>query len=242
MKRLSSLILLVLLMVVLSCTESGTDSDNGIISPDAVKLLGLQDDFECRYIRYDSIFTYYPSFKVTVDTTELTCRWEATDSTRTRIDLWFDSTRSTALKITSNSIVNLGYFQAVDDHDSLFYFAEPPEIFPIAMRNDEPWESFTPAYYIDGEQQITSKLFLSWGLMAKREFEQRETLLLKLGSFNCAVFRCEYTLPGEEDIFKTNYEYYADDYGLVKLYSTGLFGRSHIYLIERDSLSTQDTR
>jgi hypothetical protein len=220
----------VVLAFLVSCGETGTDSDDSFITSDATVLLGLMDDFECRYVRYDSTVTY-PPYKVTVDTTFFTFASIATDSTRQRFELWFDSLRTAALKIQSGSILHLGYIPwSPDEPESLVSFAEPPMIFPLRITADETWSFYTPS-----TPDIFAKLYLSWGFDATRTFDRRETLILPIGTFNCYVFVTEYRIPDADTLFRTCEEYYASDWGLVKLYSTG-HGTSRVFMVSRDTL------
>jgi hypothetical protein len=223
---------LVVLAFLVSCGETGTDSDDSFITSDATVLLGLMDDFECRYVRYDSTVTY-PPYKVTVDTTFFTFASIATDSTRQRFELWFDTVKTAALKIQSGSILHLGYIPwSPDEPESLVSFAEPPMIFPLRINSYDTWDYYTPS-----TPDIIARLYLSWGFDVTRTFDRRESLVLPIGTFNCYVFVTEYSLPGTDTLFQTCEEYYASDWGLVKLYSTGL-GTSRVFMVSRDTLST----
>jgi hypothetical protein len=222
-------VLVVLAFLVVGCSETGTDSGDSFITSDATVLLGLQDDFECRYVRYDSTVTY-PPYEITVDTTFFTFAAIATDSARQRFELWFDSLRTAALKIQSGSILHLGYIPwSPDEPESLVSFAEPPMIFPLRITAEETWSFYTPS-----TPDIFARLYLSWGFEVTRTFDRRETLILPIGTFNCYVFVTEYRLPGTDTLFQTCEEYYASDWGLVKLYSTGP-GTSRVFMVSRET-------
>ncbi len=235
MKFLLMTVLVVLASLVVSCSETGTDSGDSFITSDATVLLGLRNDFECRYVQYDSTVTY-PPYEITVDTTFFTFAAIAFDSTRQQFDLWFDTVKTAALKIQSGSIVHLGYMPwSPDEPESLVYFAEPPAIFPVRI-NSDAWTYYTPAV-----PDITTRLFLSWGFDATRSFDRRESLLLPIGTFNCYVFVTEYRFPSTGMLFQTSEEYYASDWGLVKLYSTG-HRASEVFMVSRDTLVTYPAR
>ena len=220
-------VLVGLAFLVVSCGDTGTDSDNSFITSDATVLLGLQHDFECRYVRYDSTVTY-PPYEITVDTTFFTFTSIAADSTRQQFDLWFGMVKTAALKIQSGSILHLGYIPwSPDEPESLVCFAEPPMIFPLKITADETWSFYTPA-----TPDITARLYLSWGFDVTRTFDRRESLTLPIGTFNCYVFVTEYRIPGSDTLFQTSEEYYASDWGLVKLYSTG-HGTSRVFMVSR---------
>jgi hypothetical protein len=220
-----------LVLLTAGCEESGTEGDNSYVTSDATKLLGLHDDFVCRYVQYDSVITY-PPFEISVDTVSFSFKGIAKDSLQTEFDLWFDSARTAVVKITSDVVVNLGYYQAVGDLDSLVCFSEPAELFPIVVESEQSWESYAPPVF-----GTTTRLFLSWGFVASRRFERREPVLLPLGTFNCYVFLCEYRLPGDAEPFQTAREYYAEGHGLVKLHTAGAFGSSQVFMIDRDSVA-----
>ncbi len=230
MRHLPLFLLAVLMPVVLSCDDSGTGADGSFVTSDATALLGLKQDFHCRYVEYDSLITY-PPFRISVDTTFFSFSGIATDASRSQFDLSFDSTKTAALRITTNSVVNLGYYQWIDGRDSFLVFSEPPELFPVVIMEGRSWDSYTPPVF-----GIVNRLFLSWGFEAARRFERRESILLPLGAFSCYVFSCEYRLPGDEEPFVRASEYYADGYGLVKLHVSGSSGSSQVFMISRDTM------
>lgn len=227
------------MVLSIGCESNSTDSDSNTVVSDAQKLLGLQANSHSTYVRYDSIYQYFPDFDIQVDTTEFTFEVVGLDSAFERLDVYFDSIKSHSIRITATHVVNLGYYRTVNGNDTLAFFAQPPEIFPLVVEKDTEWESFTPPMTTDSRPVVTSRLFLSWGLEIERSYLRTESLLLPIGQFNCIVFRNEFRLPGESEIFKTEYEYYAPEYGLVKLYSTGLFGRSHTFMISHTIDSAQ---
>lgn len=228
MRCLMAITLAAVAFLIPSCTETGTESDDLIVTTNATALLGLSEDSECEYVQYDSLITY-PPLRIYVDTARFSMTVVASDSARELFDLSFDSIKTAALRITSNSIVNLGYFEPAKGQGSLIPFAEPPELFPRLITSEDTWSYYAPPVF-----GVTDKLFLSWGFEVTRTFDRREYLLLPLGGFNCYVFLCEYSLPGDEESFKTTYEYYAEGYGLVKLYSAGPSGSSRAFMISRE--------
>lgn len=239
--RCFSILLLFAAGIFLSigCESNSTDSDSNTVVSDAQKLLGLHANSHSTYVRYDSIYQYFPDFDIQVDTTEFNFEVIGLDSTFERVDIYFDSIKSHSVKITATHVVNLGYYRTVNDRDTLAFFAQPPEIFPLVVGKDAEWESFTPPMTTDSRPVVTSRLFLSWGFEIERSYLRTESLLLPIGQVNCIVIKNEFRLPGESEIFKTEYEYYAPEYGLVKLYSIGLFGRSHTFMISHTIDSTQ---
>lgn len=242
MKRFATIIMLITIAAVVGCSDKSTDNDENLITGNAVRLLGLHEDIECEYIKYDTVISYYPSYMVTIDTSIVEFAAQASDSTRSQINLWFDSDKTSALKITSNSVVNLGYFRMIGDTDSLFRFSEPPQVFPLVVSATDVWDTYSPPISPDGYPFIGSKLFLSFGLENRRSFERTESILLPLGNFFCHVFKNEYRLPGTTEPFRTSYEYYSLDSGLVKMYSTGTFGSSHVFMISRIVFEGTDAR
>jgi hypothetical protein len=226
------LVVLLSMLLILGCGDSATNPDETPGALNAVKTLGMQEDFECLYLQYDSIFTY-PPFRVVVDTTTLVFSAAAIDENRDRIDLWFDSVRTAAIRITSNSVVNLGYYRRIADRDSIQYFSEPAVIFPNNVQTGTIWEEYAPPISEPGQMIITSQLFISWGFDVTRTYLRREDVLTPMGLFNCHVVQSDYRLHDQEDIFKTEFEYYADSYGLVKLYSSGRFGSSLVVMVSR---------
>ena len=228
---------LVLLVTLLSCSDSGTENEE-LATGNARSMMGLQEDLECRYVRYDTMMTY-PPLRLKIDTTLFTYSTVTSSFDDNTIDVLFDSVKTASLRITSNCVVNLGYYRSIADVDSLFQFAEPPVIFPIVCEENATWESHCPPSYASGEETVEAQLYLTWGLIAKRKFERRETLLLPVGTLACTVFKCELTLPGEEDPILTQYEYYADGVGLVKLYSTGRISTSHIFMLSYESVGPE---
>jgi len=242
MKRLATIIMLLVAVGISGCADKSTNDDENFITSNAVRLLGLQEDVECEYIKYDTIISYYPSYMVTIDTSLVEFAAQESDSTRSQINLWFDSDKTSALKITSNSVVNLGYFRTIDDIDSLFQFSEPPQIFPLTVQATDIWDSYCPPISPDGYPFIGSMLFLAFGLENRRSFERSESILLPLGDFVCYVFKNEYRLPGTVTPFRTSHEFYSLDFGLVKMYSTGTFGSSHVFMISREAIETASAR
>ncbi|MFH1893893.1 MAG: hypothetical protein ABIK83_14570 [Candidatus Zixiibacteriota bacterium] len=242
MNRFSTIITLLVVVAISGCSDKSTNDDENLITNNAVRLLGLQEDVECEYIKYDTIISYYPSYFVTIDTSLVEFAAQASDSTRSQINLWFDSKKTSALKITSNSVVNLGYFRTINDADSLFKFSEPPQIFPLTVQTTDIWDSYSPPISPDGYPWIGSKLYFSYGMENRRSFERSESLLLPLDNFICFVFKNEYRMPGTVTPFRTSYEYYSLDFGLVKMYSTGTFGSSHVFMISREATEATPAR
>jgi hypothetical protein len=223
------LLLAALLAIVAgACDDSGTDEE-GFISDNTVRLLGLQEDFDIEYISYDSVITY-PPLRIEIDTTVYMFSGRANSGSPDRIDLFVDSVPIAALRITDNSIVNLGYYVRTDGGDSLLQFSELPLLFPIAFVEENRWESYTPPMFVDGQAVIESMLFLSWGFETTRKFVRRENILVPAGRFNSFVIKCDRILPGDDEAFSTSYEYYADGVGLVRLYSAGSFGSTHLFM------------
>ncbi len=217
-----------LVFIVGACDDSGTDEEN-FISDNTARLLGLQEDFDIEYISYDLVKTF-PPYDSTIDTTVYIFSGRVNSESPGRIDLFVDSAPIAALKINDNSIVNLGYYVRTDGGDSLMEFPELPLLFPIAFIEEDCWESYTPPMFVDGNAVIESMLFLSWGFETTREFVRRENILVPAGRFNSFVIKCDRTLPGNDEAFSTSYEYYADGVGLVRLYSAGSFGSTHLFM------------
>lgn len=242
MNRLSFCIALLILGLIIGCTDNGTGEDENLITNNSVQLLGLQEDIDIGYVRYDTIISYYPTYTITIDTTTMSFSAVATDSTREQIDLSFDSEKFSALKITASSVVNLGYYRTIDDVDSLFRFAEPSQLFPLRVEATDIWSSYTPSISPHGYEWIGAKLYFSYGFENTRSFDRIETVLVFPGSFTCYVFKNEYRLRGSTEPFRTSYEYFSPGVGLVKMYSTGTFGSSHLYLISNVVLPTDSAQ
>jgi len=240
--RILVLFAVIVALLTAGCDSSGTDSNDNVVVTNTSALLALNANSHSTYVQYDSIYRYFPDFGIEVDTTEFTFELVGLDTTFERVDIHFDSTRSHSLKITSTHIVNLGYYRQENDTDTLAFFAQPPEVFPLTISKDSKLESYTPAMLVDSKSVTTSQLYLSWGFEIERSFVRTESLLLPVGQFNCVVIKNEFHLPDSDSIYKTEYEYYAQDYGLVKLYSTGLFGQSHTFMLSHDVDSTQAVR
>jgi len=232
-KWLSFCIVLFTFALIIGCSDKSTNDDDNLITSNAVGLLGLQQDVELDYVSYDTIVTYYPNYAVYIDTTYTSFSAIATDPSRDQIDLSFDSEKFTAVKITANSVVNLGYFRRINDTDSLFAFSEPSQLFPLKVEKTATWTSFTPSISPYGDVWIGSKLYFSYGFENTRSFERMETVLMFPGSFDCYVFKNEYRVRGTTEPFRTSYEYFSPGFGLVKMYTTGTFGSSHLYMNSR---------
>jgi len=238
MKVLVVICLALAAILLLTCEPSNTSPDADVLVSDSTKLLGLQTDHTSWYVRYDSIAVYFPDYRVRIDTTTFDLTAAAIDSAREQFDLFRDGTRSYSLQRADVELVNLGYYRSIGESDSLFYFPEPSTIFPAEVTSIQVWEAFTPTIAGEDAQLTTSFLFLNWGFDIERKFDRTETILLPIGTFSCLVFKTEFRLPGNDDIFKAEYEYYAWEVGLVKLHSIGLFGSSQTFMVSRTDSDT----
>ena len=231
----------VLLASVLLCSVLGflTCTSDDSISPDKSSsktetILGLDQNHTNLYQQFDSLVTYTPSYQLTLDTSLVTYTVIDVDSDQTKFDIAVSSEKLARLIITSNSVAMTGYYQKVLERDSLFYFINPPEIMPNRLTQDDTWQFYVPPLHRNGEELITSYLNFGFGYDVKRTYLGKENTVVPAGAYNAHVIQSDYLMPGSAEIVKTDIEYLVEGIGLVRMYSTGHFGTSHILLIETD--------
>lgn len=228
--------LLPLAFVSLFCILMFSCSDNDPLGPKTSpaitgSLLGLDSDHENFYQQFDSLISYYPSYHVEVDTSLVTFSVEIVDSAKDWYDISVSSQKLARTIITPNSVAITGYYRNIQNHDSLFYFINPPEIMPSELNVDDVWEYTVPKIYREGGEIIISYLNFGFGYDVTRTYLGKEDIVVPAGAFNAHKIKSEYRVPGSDDVIKTDIEYLVDGIGLVRMNSHGNFGISHVLLI-----------
>ena len=228
-----------LVLIFVSCIFIFSCSDDDPLGPQTApavtgSLLGLDSDHQNLYQQFDSLVTYYPNYQIAVDTSLVTFAVEVADSSKDWYDISISSRKLARAIITPNSVAITGYYRAVDEHDSLFYFIHAPEIMPKKLRVDDSWNFYVPMIHHDGRETIVSYLNFGFGYDVTRTYLGQEDIARPAGPFSAHKIRSEYRLIGSDEIVKTDTEYLVDGIGLVRMYSRGNFGNSHILLISSD--------
>jgi hypothetical protein len=126
------------------------------------------------------------------------------------------------LKLTNESVIQNGYWRMVDDHDSLFYFAEPSILMTRSLAADRGWDGYTPFYETDTSSLSLLFYYCYFGFHFEKQFVDSVHLLLPAGSFTA----CRFDVSLFDNPFDTIpvvriSEYYAPAIGLVKLHLKG---------------------
>jgi len=226
-------VLLCLVLAFLACTNDDSTSPNKSSSKTET-ILGLDKNHTNLYQQFDSLVTYTPNYQLVLDTSLVTYTVIDVDSDQTKFDIAVSSEKLARLIITSNSVAMTGYYQKIEGYDSIFYFLTPPEIMPNRLTQDESWQFYVPPLHRDGEELITSFLNFGFGYDVKRTYLGKDDIVVPAGAYNAHVIQTDYLMPGFMEIVKTDIEYLVEGIGLVRMYSNGHFGTSHILLIETD--------
>jgi len=221
------------LVAFLACTNDTTNSPS--MAPSKTKsILGLDQNHTNLYQKFDSLVLYSPSYQLVLDTSLVTYTVYDIDSNQTKYDIAVSSEKLARLIITTKSVAISGYYQKIDDYDSLFHFIYPPEIMPNQLNREETWQFYVPPLHRDGRELITSFLNFGFGYEIRRTYLGKEDIVVPAGAYDAYVVQSEYMLAGSTEVIKTDVEYLVEGIGLVRMYSTGNFGTSHILLIETD--------
>lgn len=235
MKLLAIIIVLLCLGIVyLACTDSSSSSPS-LNQASTETLLGLVANHTNTYQRFDSLITLDPVYLLTLDTSLVTYSVFDVDQAQSKFDITISAEKLARLIISGNGVALTGYYQNIDGHDSLFHFISPPEILPNLIVADDIWNFYVPPLYRDGKPVITSYLNFGFGFNITRTYLGREDVVVPAGAYNAHVIRSEYRVPESDLILKTDLEYLVPGIGLVRMYSHGNFGSSHVIMIATDA-------
>ena len=205
------------------CLLLGCGEDDVILSPlerlDGASLLGLVNNRTLSYLQTDTVVSIDPVYSVTVTTSSQVIKingsgsdWVIKDGDNPLINL----------KLTNESVIQNGYWRTVDDHDSLFYFAEPPILMARSLASERSWEGYTPFYETDTSSLSLLFYYAYFGFHFEKQFVDSVHLLLPAGSFNACRFDVSlFVNPSDTIPVVRISEYYAPAIGLVKLHLKG---------------------
>jgi hypothetical protein len=224
-------VFLCLILAIIAC------SNNDSLSPTKTSgktetILGLAENHTNLYQQFDSLVSYSPVYHVAVDTSLVSYTVTDVDSNGTFYDISISSEKLARLIITSNSVVVTGYYQKIENQDSLFHFIFPAEIMPNQMAKDETWDFYCTPIHRDGVEMTTSFLNYGFGYKVTRTYLGQEEIVVPAGSYEAHVIKSEYRLPYSEEIVKTDTEYLVAGIGLIRMYSVGNFGSTHVLMIQ----------
>jgi len=205
------------------CLLLGCGEDDVILSPlerlDGASLLGLVNNRTLIYLQTDTVVSFDPTYSVTVTTSSQVIKingsgsdWMIKDGDNPLINL----------KLTNESVIQNGYWRTVDDHDSLFYFAEPPILMARSLASERSWEGYTPFYETDTSSLSLLFYYAYFGFHFEKQFVDNVHLLLPAGSFDAYRFDVSLFVNSSDTIPVVRIsEYYAPAIGLVKLHLRG---------------------
>jgi hypothetical protein len=234
-----SFVALCLVLTLVYCEDDDTTSADRVPAR-TESLLGLDASHANLYQQFDSIYNYTPNLTIDVDTSLVTLITEDVSGNQTTFDIGFPSEKLARLIITTKSVAMTGFYQKIEGHDSLFYFIDIPEIFPDRLRADESWSFYVPPLYRDNEEQIIFYLNYGFGYEITRTYMGTENIVVPAGAYTAHIVKSEYRLRGTDEVIKTDTEYLVSGIGLVRMYSSGKFGKSHILLIESEPLTEEE--
>ena len=201
----------------------GCGEDDVLLSPlerlDGASLLGLANNRTLKYLQTDTVVSIDPVYSVTVTTSSQVIKISGSGS-----DWVIKNSESPLinLKLTNESVIQNGYWRTVDDHDSLFYFAEPPILMTRSLASNRSWDGYTPFFEMDTSSLSLLFYYGYFGFHFEKQFIDSVHLILPAGSFNAYRFDVSLFVNLSDTIPVVRIsEYYAPAIGLVKLHLKG---------------------
>ncbi len=223
---------LILAALLLSCSDNDGISSNGGSQTEG--LLGLSVNHTNVYQQFDSLITYTPTYQITVDTSIRTFSVYEAGPNQNMYDIAVSDEMLARLIITSKSVAMTGFYQEIEGEDSLFYFIDIPEILPSRISASESWSYYVPPIYRNGQPQITNYLNYGFGYEIMRTYMGKEDIVVPAGAYTANIIQTEYRLRGTAEVVRTDKEYLVSGIGLIRMYSSGSFGKSHVLMISSD--------
>lgn len=198
----------------------GCGKENVVTSPldhlDGASLLGLVNNRTMNYLQTDTIVLIDSTYSVTVTTSSRVIKisgggngWIIKDGDLPLVNL----------KLTNESVIQNGYWRAVDGHDSLFYFAAPPVVMHRSLSGGGGWDGYTPSYETDSSSLVLLFYYCYFGFFFEKQYAENVHLLLPAGSFDTYRFDVDlFVNPSDTTPVVQIKEYYAPAVGLVKLH------------------------
>jgi hypothetical protein len=198
----------------------GCGEDDGVSSQspgyvNGLTLMGLADGRTLQYIRTDSTTSFDPVYDVSVTVEPETIRIAGTG------DEWIVMQSDSPLinlRVTDEAIIQNGYWQTVNDVDSLFYIPVPPVVMMRSLWSQRSWQGFTPRLAA-GETEVMLPLYYSnFGFSFTRMFTDRQSVLVPAGSFETYHFSVDLFANPYDSVPAAHVdEYYAPGVGVVQL-------------------------
>ncbi len=182
---------------------------------DGASLLGLVNNRTLTYLQTDTVVSIDPAYSVTVTTSSQVVKisgggndWIVKDGDKPFINL----------KLTSESIIQNGYWHTAGGHDSLFYFAEPPILMTRSLSFSPSWDGYTPRFDT-GASHLSLLFYYSYfGFYFEKQLTRTVRLIVPAGSFETYCFDVSlFANPSDTVPVVRASEYYAPTIGLVKL-------------------------
>ena len=212
-----SLFLVTALLVACSEDENLPTSSDGYV--DGYTLLGLVDGRTFQYLQTDSVISFDPVFSIDVSTSEQTIVVAKTG------DEWIiydDSIPMINLRVTGQSVLQNGYWQRINNEDSLFYVAVPPVNMKRSLTSGSNWDGFTPALASGESSLMMSFYFAHHGFFFTKQLVGTENVVVPAGSFNTYRFSVDLFISPYDSVAVAHVdEYYAPNIGLVQQHFRG---------------------
>ncbi len=191
----------------------------GLENLDGSQLLGLANNRTLTYLRIDTVVTIGSSYEVTVTTSSDVIRIVSGGGTWTVKD---GEAALVSLRVTSDAVIQIGYWRKIGGKDSLMYFAVPPVVMHRNLKAQRVWEGFTPRY--DTDTSTLSRLFYFsyFGFHFRKEYRGTVDLVVPAGSFTAHRFDVElFAQPSDTVAALRVSEFYVPLVGLVQLQLQG---------------------
>ena len=211
--------LLIVAAFLLACSEDENLATNPASYVDGSTLLGLVDGRTFHYLQTDSVISFDPVFSIEVSTSEQVIVMAKAG------DDWIisaDTLPMINLRVTGQSVLQNGYWQRINDTDSLFYMAVPPVNMKRSLSDKTSWEGFTPSLATGETDCMMSFYFAHHGFFFTKQLVATETVVVPAGSFDTYHFTVDLFVSSYDTVAVAHVdEYYAPNVGLVQQHFRG---------------------
>ncbi len=201
----------------------GCGEDDSIVSSrdqlDGVTLLGLVNNRTLTYLQTDTVVTIDSTYSISVTTSSEVIRLSAAGGNWTIKD---GDVPLLSLKVTSESVIQNGYWRKVNGHDSLIYFPAPPVVMTRSPSRHPAWQGFVPFFDTDAGSEARFFFYSYFGFYFSKEYRGTADLIVPAGAFTTHRFDVDLFVSQSDTLPAVQIsEYYAPSVGLVQLQLRG---------------------